>query len=141
MAEQTPGAPDDVTDAELVDETPAPTPDHSDNSDDDSSEDVQDAELVEPAAIVPAPFVPGSTPDLTLPPPPAFDYTDAGVPTLDYVRSKVEGRLGTAMGAEELARAAAKADEVEKARAEQEAERARLAAEKLAEIRRSLGQG
>jgi len=68
-------------------------------------------------------------------PPPATDYTDGGVPTLDHVRDKIEGRYATALGMEELI------GETEQARslAEQEAKRKEAAAAKLEEIRRSLG--
>ncbi len=61
-------------------------------------------------------------------------YTESGVPTLDYVREKIEGRHATALGMEELV------GETEQARsfAEQEAERKKAAEDKLAEIRRSL---
>ena len=66
--------------------------------------------------------------------PPPTGYTDGGVPTLDYVRDKIEGRYATALGMEELV------GETEQARslAEQEAARKKAAEEKLAEIRRSL---
>jgi phage shock protein A len=62
------------------------------------------------------------------------DYTDAGVPTLDHVRDKIEGRYATALGMGELV------GETEQARslAEQEEKRKKAAEEKLAEIRRSL---
>ena len=65
----------------------------------------------------------------------ATDYTDGGVPTLDYVRDKIEGRYATALGTQELV------GETEQARSldEQEAARKKAAEEKLAEIRRSLG--
>jgi hypothetical protein len=92
----------------------------------DPADEIVDAEIVED----PTP----PRPDLTLPPAPAFDYTDAGVPTLDYVRGKVEQRLGTADGAVELAGGADSA----KAQADRDAERERLAQEKLEAIRRSL---
>src|SRR6476469_6624068 len=36
------------------------------------------------------------------PAPPVTGYTDSGVPTLDYVRDKIEGRYATALGMEEL---------------------------------------
>ena len=73
-------------------------------------------------------------PDQTAPRAPT-DYTDAGVPTLDYVRDKIEGRYATALGMGELV------GETEQARslAEQEAKRKEAAAAKLEEIRRSLG--
>ena len=66
---------------------------------------------------------------------PPTDYTDGGVPTLDYVRDKIEGRYATALGMEELV------GETEQARslAEQEAKRKKAAEAKLEEIRRSLG--
>ncbi len=69
------------------------------------------------------------------PVPPPTGYTDGGVPTLDYVRDKIEGRYATALGMEELV------GETEQARslAEQEEEHKEAAAAKLAEIRRSLG--
>ena len=69
------------------------------------------------------------------PAPSATGYTDSGVPTLDYVRDKIEGRYATALGMEELV------GETDQARslAEQEAARKKAAEEKLAEIRRSLG--
>lgn len=96
---------------------------------DDSSDDAEivDAEIVSD----PTPF----RPDLTLPPPPAFDYTDAGVPTLDYVRDRIEGRIGTAHGQQEL--------QEQRAREQAAAatERERLARAKLDEIRKSLGGG
>ena len=65
----------------------------------------------------------------------ASDYTDSGVPTLDYVRDKIEGRYATALGMDELV------GETEQARslAEQEEKRKEAAAAKLEEIRRSLG--
>jgi phage shock protein A len=68
-------------------------------------------------------------------PPPPTGYTDGGVPTLDYVRDKIEGRYAKALGMEELV------GETDQARslAEQEAARKKAAEEKLAEIRRSLG--
>ncbi len=80
-----------------------------------------DAEIV-PDAVTPVPHVP-------------FDYTDGGVPTLDYVRDKIQGRYATSLGMEELV------GETQQARSldEQEAKRKEAADAKLAEIRRSLG--
>lgn len=79
------------------------------------------------AEIVPDPVAPTA--------PVSFDYTDAGVPTLDYVRDKIEGRYATSLGMGELV------GETERARslAEQEEKRKEAAAAKLEEIRRSLG--
>jgi phage shock protein A len=67
--------------------------------------------------------------------PPPTGYTDSGVPTLDYVRDKIEGRYATALGMEELVGDTEQARSLE----EQEAARKKAAEEKLAEIRRSLG--
>lgn len=94
------------------------------------SESPDESEIID-AEIVPDPAP--SRPDLTLPPPPAFDYTDAGVPTLDYVRDRIEGRAGTALGHQELQHRQVQAQ------ADAAAERERLARAKLDEIRKSLG--
>ena len=73
-----------------------------------------------------------------LPPVPApildTGYTDAGVPTLDGVREKIETRYGTALGATELAE---ETPEVRNA-ADQYDARQKAAAEKLEEIRSSM---
>jgi phage shock protein A len=61
-------------------------------------------------------------------------YTDAGVPTLDGVRDKIETRYGTALGATELAE---ETPEVRNAADQYEA-RQKAAAEKLEEIRASM---
>jgi phage shock protein A len=61
-------------------------------------------------------------------------YTDAGVPTLDGVRDKIESRYGTALGATELAE---ETPEVRTAADQYEA-RQKAAAEKLEEIRASM---
>ncbi|GAA1400009.1 hypothetical protein GCM10009613_56430 [Pseudonocardia kongjuensis] len=79
--------------------------------------------------------------DPTPPPPvpggqqPATDYTDDGVPTFEYVRDRIEGRAATAAAAEELAGDDGKAQEAQDAFADRE----RKAADRLAEIRRSMG--
>jgi hypothetical protein len=74
-------------------------------------------------------------PEPTPPAPPAPDYDEHGVPSLDYVREKIESRYATSIGAAELAEDTAAGRSVE----EQEAERAAAAKAKLEEIRRSLG--
>ncbi|MEH3129102.1 MAG: hypothetical protein PGN27_03965 [Mycolicibacterium neoaurum] len=71
------------------------------------------------------------------PPPPVpadTGYTEAGVPTFDAVREKIETRLGTAIGGAELA------DETPEGRtiAEQYEARQRAAADRLAQIRESM---
>ena len=65
---------------------------------------------------------------------PDTGYTDAGVPTLEGVREKIETRYGTALGATELA------EETPGARtaAQQYDEQQKKAAEKLQEIRDSM---
>ncbi len=61
-------------------------------------------------------------------------YTDAGVPTLEGVRDKIESRYGTALGATELA------EETPEGRAAADRYQARqqAAREKLEEIRASM---
>ena len=74
-------------------------------------------------------------PDPAPPDPPAPDYDEHGVPSLDHVRDKIESRYATSLGATELAEGTAAGRSVE----EQEAERAAAAKAKLEELRRSLG--
>jgi phage shock protein A len=61
-------------------------------------------------------------------------YTSGGVPTFDSVREKIETRYGTAIGASELAAESPESRTVE----EQYDARQRAAAERLAEIRKSM---
>lgn len=95
-------------------------------------EEILDAEIVHTPTSTPVPAVPGAP--ITGVPAPAFDYTDSGVPTLDYVRDRIEKRWGTAQGSAELAGASEAAERQQK----RDEDRAELAAEKLAEIRRGL---
>jgi hypothetical protein len=83
----------------------------------------------------PEPIEAEIVPDPTPQAPPAPDYDEHGVPSLDYVRDKIEGRYATSLGATELAESTAAGRTVE----EQEAERAAKATAKLEELRRSLG--
>ncbi|TWF74359.1 hypothetical protein FHX44_11239 [Pseudonocardia hierapolitana] len=83
----------------------------------------------------PEPIEAEIVPDPTPPAPPAPDYDEHGVPSLDYVRDKIESRYATSLGATELAESNAAGRSVE----EQEAERAAAAKARLEEIRRSLG--
>ena len=64
-------------------------------------------------------------------------YTSDGVPTFESVREKIETRYGTAIGASELAAETAEGRAVE----EQYDARQRAAAERLAEIRKSMHSG
>ena len=61
-------------------------------------------------------------------------YTPSGVPTFDSVREKIETRYGTAIGATELGAESPEGRTVE----EQYDARQRAAAERLAEIRKSM---
>ena len=64
----------------------------------------------------------------------AFDYTDGGVPTLDYVRDRIENKFATSAAATELA------DETPQGRSldEQAADRDSAGRDKLEEIRRAM---
>jgi phage shock protein A len=83
----------------------------------------------------PEPIEAEIVPDPIPPAPPAADYDEHGVPSLDHVRDKIESRYATSLGATELAESTAAGRSVE----EQEAERAAAAKAKLEELRRSLG--
>ena len=91
-------------------------------------EPVLDAELVE------------VNKDLTVAPPPdvpAGDYTEAGVPTFDYVRDRIENRVATGVGSAELADATPEGKAVE----DQFEARKKAGLDKLEEIRRSMRGG
>ncbi|HJQ47557.1 MAG TPA: hypothetical protein VJ870_14760 [Amycolatopsis sp.] len=62
------------------------------------------------------------------------DYNEAGVPSFDYVRDRIENRVNIAIGSEELAKESAEGASVE----QQMADRERAGRAKLEEIRRSL---
>jgi hypothetical protein len=83
----------------------------------------------------PGPIDAEIVPEPTPPAPPAPDYDEHGVPSLGYVREKIESRYATSIGAAELAEGTAAGRSVE----EQEADRAAAAKAKLEELRRSLG--
>ncbi|MBD1317970.1 PspA domain-containing protein [Gordonia hankookensis] len=91
-----------------------------------TSADVVDAEIVSPTGT-PVPF----------PPLPDPDYTDQGVPTFDFVRDKIENRVTTAIGSEELAEASPEGQQVD----EMMRKRDEAAKKKLDEIRKSMGKG
>lgn len=81
---------------------------------------------------------PNTTPQ-TPPPAEPIDtgYTPGGVPTFDSVREKIETRYGTAIGAAELDAESPEGRTIE----EQYDARQRAAAERLAEIRKSMHPG
>ncbi|CDO06333.1 hypothetical protein C1S82_20715 [Mycolicibacterium cosmeticum] len=70
------------------------------------------------------------------PSPPDPEYDAGGVPTFDAVREKIETRFGTAIGAAELAEETPEGRSV----AEQYERRQEAAAERLRQIRESMGQ-
>jgi hypothetical protein len=88
---------------------------------------VIDGELVEDSTAVEV----SSTPPPVVPP---SDYTDAGVPNFDYVRDRIENRVGTSAGASELADATPEGKTVE----DQFAAREKAGADRLEAIRRSM---
>ena len=83
------------------------------------------------AASFSTPDLGSETPSVVAPP---ADYTQAGVPSLDFVRDKIEGRYAQSLGSTELAEQTPEARTFE----EQAAQRAEAAKEKLDAIRRSL---
>lgn len=82
------------------------------------------------------PDQPATPPDEPAAPvaPPDTGYTEAGVPTLEGVREKIETRYGTALGATELAEETTEGRQA----AEQYAARQKAAAERLEEIRKGM---
>lgn len=97
------------------------------------TDDAVDPHGEPPASASPPPGI-SVTGTPVVPTVPATDYTDAGVPTLDYLQEKIDRRYGTALGAAELAGA----DDEAQARQRAAADRQRAATDRLAEIRRSL---
>ena len=91
-------------------------------------EPVLDAEIVE------------ENKDLTTTPPPVVppgDYTEAGVPTFDFVRDRIENRVATSIGSTELADATPEGKAVE----DQFEARKKAGQDRLEEIRRSMRGG
>jgi hypothetical protein len=90
---------------------------------------------VTPVEVEPTEAKPANT---TPVPPPAepvdTGYTPGGVPTFESVREKIETRYGTAIGAAELDAESPEGRTVE----EQYEARQRAAAERIAEIRKSM---
>jgi phage shock protein A len=64
-------------------------------------------------------------------------YTSSGVPTFESVRDKIESRYETSIGSAELDAETPEGRDVEK----QYQERQRAAAERLAQIRKSMQEG
>ena len=93
-----------------------------------TSSEPEPAAPTEPA--VPAVDTPAEPADHPIP----VDYTDAGVPTFDFVRDRIEGRAATALGQGEL-----DAETPEgRTLAQQEADRDAAARDRLEQIRRSM---
>jgi phage shock protein A len=73
--------------------------------------------------------------DIAAPEPaPTGDYDEAGVPTFEHIRDKIEGRYATAVGGTELAEESAAGRSI----AQQQADRDSAARERLEQIRRSV---
>lgn len=83
------------------------------------------------AQLVPPPSGASENPTVTVP----ADYTDSGVPTYDYVRDKIEHRINSAVGSQELAESTPEGREVD----EMMRRRDEAAKRKLDEIRKSMG--
>lgn len=66
--------------------------------------------------------------------PPAADYTEAGVPTFDYVRDQIEARVATSVGMAELADDTPEVSSLD----EQFAKREQAGRDRLEEIRRAM---
>lgn len=81
------------------------------------------------------PDEPSTEPDVTPAAPVDTGYTAGGVPTFESVREKIETRYGTAIGSAELAAETPEGRTVE----EQYEARQKAAAERLAQIRESMG--
>jgi phage shock protein A len=78
--------------------------------------------------------------DLIAAPPPVVpdpDYTEAGVPTFDFVRDRIENRVATSIGSQELSDATPEGKAVE----DQFESRKKAGLSKLEEIRRSMKGG
>jgi hypothetical protein len=87
-----------------------------------------DAEIVEePKELIEAP-------PPVLPP---GDYNEAGVPSFDFVRDRIENRVATSIGTQELADATPEGKEVE----DKFEARKKAGLSKLEEIRRSMRGG
>ncbi|MFW0787639.1 PspA domain-containing protein [Gordonia sp. CPCC 206044] len=89
-------------------------------------------DVVEGEVVPPTTQPPGYAPPLPDP-----DYTEQGVPTFDFVRDKIENRVATAIGGEELAHATPEGQQVD----EMMRKRDEAAKKKLDEIRKSMGKG
>lgn len=72
--------------------------------------------------------------DEPLPQAPPGDYSESGVPTFDYVRDRIDNRVATSIGSQELAGETPEG----KAVADQFEARERAGRDKLEEIRRQM---
>lgn len=88
----------------------------------------------DPAVPAGDPAFDPDVPSVVVPPP---DYSAQGVPSLDFVRDKIEGRYAHSLGASELAADTAEA----RSAAEQQLDREQAARDKLDAIRRSMSGG
>lgn len=112
---------------------PTPTGTPSDPTPVDPAQPV--GEVIDGEVLPSSSPTPGSVDDPFIPPLPDPDYTEAGVPTFDFVRDKIEGRISTAIGSQELAEAGKEGQQVD----EMMRKRDEAAKKKLDEIRKSMG--
>ncbi|UVF80924.1 PspA domain-containing protein [Gordonia mangrovi] len=96
----------------------------------DPDRDIIEGEVVADPTSAPPPSSAGYVPPVTDP-----YYSESGVPTFDFVRDKIEQRISTAIGSEELAHASPEGQQVD----EMMRKRDEAAKRKLDEIRKSMG--
>lgn len=75
-----------------------------------------------------------AVPERPLPVVPDGDYNEAGVPSFDYVRDRIESRVATAIGSQELAEETPQGRTID----QQLVERDKAGKERLEQIRRSM---
>ena len=92
-------------------------------------DDIVDAEIAEVGEGA-APVLPSSP----APAPEEMDYTADGVPTFDYVRDRIEGRIATSAGMSELAADTPRAASLD----DRLAAREQAGRDRLEQIRRSM---
>lgn len=97
------------------------------------SDEPIDAEIVDAATPDSRPPGPVTAPTTAAIPDP--DYTESGVPTFGFVRDKIENRITTAIGSQELAEETPESRQVD----EMMRKRDEAAKKRLEEIRKSMG--
>ncbi|MDL9938945.1 PspA domain-containing protein [Gordonia sp. ABSL1-1] len=103
-------------------------------ADDPTQSDAPEGQIIEGEVVDSSTQTP-ATPSGYLPPIPDPNYTESGVPTFDFVRGKIQNRIGTAIGSQELAEESPEGQQVD----EMMRKRDEAAKKKLEEIRKSMG--